>query len=121
MPGSSLMMGAVEVEEERVFRALSDSHRRELLDLLLEHDGQTLSELDSHLPMTRFGTMKHLRMLEAAGLVLTRRDGRKKLHYLNPQPIRAIYERWISKYAGERPRSPDPHPQAPGRDGADAE
>lgn len=90
------------VSEERVFRALSDSHRRELLDLLFTHDGQTLSELDSHLPMTRFGTMKHLRMLEAAGLVTTRRAGRKKLHFLDPGPIREVHERWIRKYAEPR-------------------
>jgi uncharacterized protein YndB with AHSA1/START domain/DNA-binding transcriptional ArsR family regulator len=92
------------VDEERVFRALSDAHRRDLLDLLHERDGQTLSELDSHLPMTRFGTMKHLRMLESAGLVVTRRAGRKKLHYLNPGPIRTVYDHWIRKYtAGGAP------------------
>lgn len=110
MPVSSLMMPAV--DEERVFRALSDSHRRELLDLLFQRDGQTLSELDAHLPMTRFGTMKHLRMLESAGLVLTRREGRKKLHFLNPEPIRTIHQHWISKYAGGASKSPDAHAHA---------
>lgn len=84
---------------EAVFRALADPHRRALLDLLRERDGRTLAELDAHLPMTRFGTMKHLRLLEAAGLILTRRAGREKLHYLNPVPIRLIHDRWLSKYA----------------------
>jgi DNA-binding transcriptional ArsR family regulator/uncharacterized protein YndB with AHSA1/START domain len=84
---------------EAIFRALGDPHRRLLLDRLRERDGQTLAELDRHLPMTRFGTMKHLRVLEAAGLVTTRREGRRKLHYLNPVPIREIHDRWISKYA----------------------
>jgi len=99
------------VSEERVFRALSDSHRRELLDLLHAQDGRTLSELDSHLPMTRFGTMKHLRMLESAGLVITRRAGRKKLHYLNAEPIRRAYLHWIRKYAEADPRDPDSLPE----------
>ena len=84
---------------ETVFRALSDPHRRALLDLLFHADGRTLAELDAHLPMTRFGTMKHLKVLESAGLVLTRRAGRKKLHYLNPVPIRLIHDRWVDKYA----------------------
>ena len=85
---------------ERVFKALSDRHRRLLLDRLFERDGQTLSELDAQLPrMTRFGVMKHLRVLEAAGLVTTQRSGREKLHFLNPVPIRLVLDRWISKYA----------------------
>jgi uncharacterized protein YndB with AHSA1/START domain/DNA-binding transcriptional ArsR family regulator len=84
---------------ETVFRALSHPSRRALLDLLRGRDGQTLSELDAHLSMTRFGTMKHLRVLERAGLVATRRVGREKLHYLNPVPIRLIHDRWIRKYA----------------------
>ena len=85
---------------ERVFKALSDRHRRLLLDRLFERDGQTLSELDAQLPrMTRFGVMKHLRVLEAAGLVATQRSGREKLHFLNPVPIRLVLDRWISKYA----------------------
>ena len=82
-----------------VFKALADKNRRKLLDKLFERDGQTLSELCRHCKMTRFGTMKHLKVLERAGLVATRRDGREKLHYLNPVPIRLIFERWTSKYA----------------------
>jgi uncharacterized protein YndB with AHSA1/START domain/DNA-binding transcriptional ArsR family regulator len=85
---------------EAVFKALSDANRRLLLDRLFERDGQTLSELEAALPgMTRFGVMKHLRVLEAASLVTTRRSGREKLHYLNPVPIRLVLDRWISKYA----------------------
>lgn len=84
---------------EAIFKALSDQNRRELLDSLRTRDGQTLGELDRRLPMTRFGTMKHLRILEAAGLVTTRRVGREKLHFLNPVPIRRIHDRWISRYA----------------------
>ncbi len=82
-----------------VFRALADPTRRSLLDELFEHDGQTLSALEGRLPMTRFGVMKHLKVLEAAGLVVTRRRGREKLHFLNPVPIRLIHDRWVSKYA----------------------
>jgi uncharacterized protein YndB with AHSA1/START domain/DNA-binding transcriptional ArsR family regulator len=87
-------------ELEPAFRALADAHRRLLLDRLREQDGQTLGELEAALPqMTRFGVMKHLRVLEDAHLVTTRRDGRRKLHYLNPVPIRLIADRWISRYA----------------------
>ena len=87
-------------ELELAFRALADAHRRRLLDRLREQDGQTLGELEAALPqMTRFGVMKHLRVLEDAHLVTTRRDGRRKLHYLNPVPIRLIADRWISRYA----------------------
>jgi uncharacterized protein YndB with AHSA1/START domain len=82
-----------------VFRALADPTRRNLLDELFEEDGQTLSALEVRLPMTRFGVMKHLRVLEEAGLVVTRRRGREKLHFLNAVPIRLVYERWVSKYA----------------------
>ena len=86
--------------DDPVFKALSDPNRRMLLDRLFERDGQTLGELDAALPeMTRFGVMKHLRVLEAASLVTTRRAGRRKLHFLNPVPIRLIHDRWISKYA----------------------
>ncbi len=85
-------------EEAQVFRALADASRRELLDRLRERDGQRLSDLVEHLPMTRFGVMKHLRILEEAGLVVTRRRGREKQHFLNPVPIRALQERWIAKY-----------------------
>src|SRR3954453_2552871 len=84
---------------DEVFKALADPTRRDLLDALREQDGQTLSALEERLPMTRFGVMKHLRVLENAGLVTTRRRGREKLHFLNPVPIRLIYERWVSKYA----------------------
>ena len=81
-----------------VFRALADPSRRLLLDLLYERDGRTLGELDAELEMTRFGVMKHLKVLEEAGLVVTRRQGREKLHFLNPVPIRLIHDRWIDKY-----------------------
>ena len=82
-----------------VFRALADPTRRNLLDELFKEDGQTLSALEERLPMTRFGVMKHLRVLEEAGLVTTRKSGREKLHFLNPVPIRLIHDRWVSKYA----------------------
>jgi uncharacterized protein YndB with AHSA1/START domain/DNA-binding transcriptional ArsR family regulator len=82
-----------------VFRALADPSRRALLDSLFERDGQSLLELQRHLPMSRFGVMKHLRILEAAGLVTTQKVGREKLHYLNPVPVRLIHDRWISRYA----------------------
>src|SRR5207302_5729514 len=82
-----------------VFKALADSTRRGLLDELFEQDGQSLSALEARLPMTRFGGMKHLRVLEHAGLVVARKQGREKLHYLNPVPIRLIHARWVSKYA----------------------
>jgi DNA-binding transcriptional ArsR family regulator/uncharacterized protein YndB with AHSA1/START domain len=83
---------------DAVFKALADPSRRKLLDALLKRDGQTLSSLEERLPMTRFGAMKHLRVLEEAGLVTTRKQGREKLHFLNPVPIRRVYERWVSKY-----------------------
>src|ERR1700748_3607513 len=82
-----------------VFKALADPTRRRLLDELFEQDGQTLSALEQRLPMTRFGVAKHLKALEEAGLVTTRRRGREKLHYLNPVPIREVHDRWVSKYA----------------------
>jgi len=85
-------------DDDRIFKALADPTRRFLLDLLFERDGRTLTELEAELEMTRFGVMKHLRVLEDAGLVVTRRSGRKKLHYLNPVPIRLIHDRWIDKY-----------------------
>jgi DNA-binding transcriptional ArsR family regulator len=84
---------------DEVFKALADPTRRELLDRLFERDGQTLSALEEPLPMSRFGVMKHLKVLEEAGLVTTRRRGREKLHFLNPVPIRLIHDRWVSKYA----------------------
>jgi DNA-binding transcriptional ArsR family regulator len=85
-------------DDDRVFRALADPTRRFLLDRLFTRDGRTLTELESELEMTRFGVMKHLRVLEDADLVITRRSGREKLHYLNPVPIRLIHNRWIDKY-----------------------
>src|SRR5277367_1766622 len=84
---------------DAVFKALADPTRRRLLDQLFTKDGQTLSALERRLPMTRFGVMKHLRILEKAGLVVTKRCGREKLHFLNPVPIRLVHDRWVSKYA----------------------
>ena len=84
---------------DAVFRALADPTRRSLLDQLYEEDGQSLTALEGRLPMTRIGVMKHLRVLEAAGLVTTKRRGREKLHFLNPVPIRLVHDRWVSKYA----------------------
>ena len=84
--------------DDRVFKALADPSRRFLLDLLHARDGRTLTELESELEMTRFGVAKHLKVLEEAGLVVTRRSGREKLHFLNPVPIRLIHDRWIDKY-----------------------
>ena len=85
-----------------MFKALADPTRRFLLDLLFERDGRTLTELEGEVDMTRFGVMKHLRLLEEAGLVITRRSGREKLHFLNPVPIRLIHDRWIDKYTERR-------------------
>ena len=85
-------------DDDRIFKALADPTRRGLLDRLFERDGRTLSELEEEQEMTRFGVMKHLRVLEEAGLVITRRSGREKLHFLNPVPIRLIHDRWIDKY-----------------------
>jgi DNA-binding transcriptional ArsR family regulator len=84
---------------DEVFKALADPTRRELLDELFREDGQTLSALVERMPMSRFGVMKHLKVLEEAGLVTTRRRGREKLHFLNPVPIRLVHDRWVSKYA----------------------
>ena len=84
---------------DAVFRALADPTRRSLLDELFEQDGQTLSALEQRLPLTRFGVMKHLKVLEEAGLLTTKRRGREKLHFLNPVPIRLVHDRWVSKYA----------------------
>src|SRR5436190_3457290 len=84
---------------DTVFRALADPTRRSLLDELFREDGQTLNALEEHFSMTRFGVMKHLKQLEEAGLVVTRRRGREKLHFLNPVPIRLVHDRWASKYA----------------------
>src|SRR6202051_1296039 len=85
-------------DDDRVFKALADPTRRFLLDRLLARDGRTLTELESELEMTRFGVMRPLRVLEEAGLVISRRSGREKLHFLNPVPVRLIHDRWIDKY-----------------------
>jgi len=84
---------------DEVFKALADPTRRGLLDELFKEDGQTLAALEARVEMSRFGVMKHLKVLEEAGLVTTRRRGREKLHFLNPVPIRLIQERWVGKYA----------------------
>ena len=89
-------------DDDRVFKALADPTRRHLLDRLYKRDGRTLSELESELEMTRFGVMKHLRVLEDAGLVVTRRAGREKLHFLNVVPIRLVHDRWIDKFTERR-------------------
>jgi DNA-binding transcriptional ArsR family regulator len=85
-------------DDNLVFKALADPTRRLLLDLLFEREGRTLTDLASQVDMTRIGVMKHLRLLEEAGLVITQRSGREKLHFLNPVPIRLIHDRWIDKY-----------------------
>jgi DNA-binding transcriptional ArsR family regulator len=89
-------------DDDLVFKALADHTRRHLLDRLFARDGRTLTELEGELEMTRFGVAKHLRVLEEAGLIVTRRSGREKLHYLNPVPIRLIHDRWIDKYTERR-------------------
>ena len=89
-------------DNDRVFKALADPTRRLLLDRLFTRDGRTLSELEAEVDMTRFGVMKHLRVLEDAGLVVTRKVGREKLHYLNPVPIRLVHDRWIDKFTERR-------------------
>ncbi|MGH2827788.1 MAG: ArsR/SmtB family transcription factor [Actinomycetota bacterium] len=94
--------GAMKDNDDPVFKALADPTRRFLLDRLFARDGRTLTELESEVEMTRFGVMKHLRVLEDAGLVVTRKSGREKLHFLNPVPIRLIHDRWIDKYTEDR-------------------
>ena len=89
-------------DDDRVFKALADPTRRFLLDRLFTGDRRSLRELESELEMTRFGVMKHLRVLEDAGLVVTRKAGREKLHFLNPVPIRLIHDRWIDKFTERR-------------------
>ena len=87
------------MDSERIFKALADPSRRQLLDLLYSRDGQSLTELESQLPMSRFGVMKHLRVLADAGLITTEKVGRAKHHFLNPVPIQFVYDRWVSKFA----------------------
>jgi len=95
----------VEDDDDLVFKALADPTRRRLLDRLFERDGRTLTELEAEVPeLTRFGVMRHLAALEQAGLIVTRKQGRRKFHYLNSVPIGLIYQRWIGKYR-ERPVS----------------
>ncbi len=89
-------------DDDRVFKALADPTRRFLLDRLFTRDGRTLTELESELEMTRFGVMKHLRILEDAGLVITQKSGREKRHFLNPVPIRLVHDRWIDKFTERR-------------------
>ena len=89
-------------DDDRVFKALADPTRRFLLDLLFAREGQTLTELESAVQMTRYGVMKHLKVLEDADLVVTRRSGREKLHFLNAVPIREVHDRWIDKYTERR-------------------
>lgn len=89
-------------DDDLVFKALADPTRRFLLDLLFERDGRTLTELETRVDMSRFGVMKHLKLLEEAGLVVARKEGREKLHFLNPVPIREIHDRWIDKYTERR-------------------
>jgi DNA-binding transcriptional ArsR family regulator len=86
------------MDDDRVFKALADPTRRLLLDLLFAREGQTLTELESAVEMTRYGVMKHLKVLEEADLVVSRRSGREKLHFLNAVPIREVHDRWIDKY-----------------------
>ncbi|MGB3763355.1 MAG: metalloregulator ArsR/SmtB family transcription factor [Ornithinimicrobium sp.] len=94
------------MHDDEVFKALADPTRRLLLDALFEREGRSLGDLEvvvaQQVEMTRFGVSKHLRLLESAGLVLTRRAGREKLHYLNPVPIQLIHDRWIDKYTQRR-------------------
>ena len=90
------------INDDKVFRALADPTRRFLLDLLFDREGRTLTELEKEVDMTRIGVMKHLRILEDAGLIVSERSGRSKLHFLNPVPIRLIHDRWIDKYTAHR-------------------
>jgi DNA-binding transcriptional ArsR family regulator len=85
-------------DDDKVFKALADPTRRFLLDLLFQRDGRTQSELEAEIEMTRFGVAKHLKVLEEAGLIVVRRSGREKFHFLNAVPIRLIHDRWIDKY-----------------------
>jgi uncharacterized protein YndB with AHSA1/START domain len=92
--------GRQQMVMDDVFKALADPSRRTLLDALFQEDGQTLTELQARLPMSRFGAMKHLQLLEKAGLITSAKIGRERKHYLNPVPIQQLYDRWVSKYAG---------------------
>jgi predicted transcriptional regulator len=94
------------MSSEHVFKAVADHHRRQLLDLLAQRDGQTLSELCAPIPMSRFGVMKHLRILEEAGLISTRKEGREKRHYLQSAPLQVVVD-WASPYVRLREESMD--------------
>jgi DNA-binding transcriptional ArsR family regulator len=99
------------VDDDRVFKALADPTRRLLLDRLLERDGRSLTDLQTCVEMTRFGVMKHLRVLEDAGLVVSRRCGRRKLHYLDGRPLRRVRDHWFGRYgAPEVPGCPEAAP-----------
>ena len=89
-------------DDDLIFKALAEPTRRFLLDMLFKRDGRTLTELESGVEMTRFGVMKHLKVLEDAGLVVATMQGREKLHFLNPVPIRLVHDRWIDKYTERR-------------------
>jgi DNA-binding transcriptional ArsR family regulator len=89
-------------DDDAVFRALADPSRRRVLDLLFDRDGRTLGELEGEFAISRFGVMKHVRVLEEAGLVVTRKDGRATRHFLNPVPIQLVADRWVDKYRAER-------------------
>ena len=89
-------------DDDAVFKALADPSRRRLLDLLFDRDGRTLGELEEEFAMSRFGVLKHIRVLEEAGLVVTRKDGRATRHFLNPVPIQLVADRWVDKYRAER-------------------
>jgi DNA-binding transcriptional ArsR family regulator len=92
----------VSEDDDAVFKALADPSRRRLLDLLFDRDGRTLGELEEQFAMSRFGVMKHVRVLEDAGLIVTRKDGRATRHFLNPVPIQLVADRWVDKYRAER-------------------
>jgi DNA-binding transcriptional ArsR family regulator len=99
---SRIIFRVIDDDHDLIFKALADPTRRFLLDQLFQRDGLTLTELESQVEMTRFGVMKHLRLLEDAGLVVTQWSGREKRHFLNPVPIRLIHDRWIGKYRERR-------------------
>ena len=102
LTGDKLVTYHSGMDDDPVFKALADSTRRHLLDQLFERDGRALGELDTDVEMTRFGVMKHLKVLQDAGLVTSRKVGRRRLHFLNPVPIRLIHDRWINKYTERR-------------------
>ena len=102
LTGDQIVTYSDGMEDGQIFKALADPTRRALLDLLFEHDGQTVTNLESHTQMTRFGVMKHLRVLEGAGLVVSRKTGRNRQYHLNPVPIQQLQDRWMTKYTQRR-------------------